>query len=420
MTIRGGFMTRLQGQEEPFRLSDLDRQALGMLWKYVRMHKGRLALALAATLTVTASTLAMPYLTKVAVDTHIARRDVRGLALVCFVARDGNNRLYAISSDGSDSDAPVLVMLGCPQQSAASRPAVSPDERWVAVSLDDELWLASVDGIEAAEPRLLAIAEADTRVDRVWWAGERVVFGQLGPEPNQRKLFSVLFQEPPRKLRAQFGLFSFDILLFEVGFSKAQRIADEHGLHLLARTISIEHDKLLEQLEKWEDLRKIKAPVSERLKYVEIDKTLNHMMGKQMMEPPELIEEVPILLLIMDDAGHSCFNHTFIKDWDFSTLFSSFMSAFNTFSSEIFSRTIDRIKIGENIIFIKPVEPFLACYVSKGQSYPAIKKLNKFSDTIKNKSEIWKRLNRAAEASQELNVSNLPLLGTVVNEIFAQ
>ena len=85
MTIRGGFMTRLQGQEEPFRLSDLDRQALGMLWKYVRAHKGRLALALAATLTVTATTLSMPYLTKVAVDTHIAQRDVRGLTLLALL-----------------------------------------------------------------------------------------------------------------------------------------------------------------------------------------------------------------------------------------------------------------------------------------------------------------------------------------------
>jgi ATP-binding cassette subfamily B multidrug efflux pump len=85
MTIRGGFMTRMQGQEEPFRFSDLDRQALGMLWKYVRAYKGRLAVALAATLTVTVTTLSMPYLTKVAVDTHIAQHDARGLALVALL-----------------------------------------------------------------------------------------------------------------------------------------------------------------------------------------------------------------------------------------------------------------------------------------------------------------------------------------------
>ena len=91
MTIRGGFMTRLQGQEEPFRFANLDRQALGMLWGYVRAHTGRLVLALAATLTVTATTLSMPYLTKVAVDTTIARRDLRGLALIslAYLALNG-------------------------------------------------------------------------------------------------------------------------------------------------------------------------------------------------------------------------------------------------------------------------------------------------------------------------------------------
>ena len=193
----------------------------------------------------------------------------------------------------------------------------------------------------------------------------------------------------------------------------AERIADEHGLHLLARTISSEHDKVLQQLEKL-----IKAPVSERLKLLEIDKTLDHMMGKQMMEPPDLVEEDPILLIIMDKSGNPYFSHTFREDFDHSDLFGSFISAFNTFSSEIFSKSIDRIKIGENLIFIKPVEPFLTCYVSKGQSYLAIKKLNKFSDSIKAKSEIWEELNKAAKTSQELNVDNLPLLGTVVNEIF--
>jgi hypothetical protein len=72
-----------------------------------------------------------------------------------------------------------------------------------------------------------------------------------------------------------------------------------------------------------------------------------------------------------------------------------------------------------SIIFIKPVEPFLACYVSKGQSYLAIKKLNKFSESIKTKSEIWEKLNEAIKTSQILDVDSMPLLGNVVNEIFS-
>ncbi|MHA1915567.1 MAG: hypothetical protein ACW990_07895 [Promethearchaeota archaeon] len=203
-------------------------------------------------------------------------------------------------------------------------------------------------------------------------------------------------------------------------FTKAERIADKYGLHLLARTIATEHDKLLNQLEKWEILRKTNTPVSERLKYVEIDKTLDHMMGKKMLKPPDLVEEDPILLIIMSKAGNTFFNHTFIKNWDHSAFFSSFISAFNTYSSEIFAKSIDRIKIGENIISIKLVEPFMACYVSKGQSYPAIKKLIKFSESIKDKKEIWDMLNNAAQSSQELSVNSSSLLGAVVNEIFGE
>jgi len=92
---------------------------------------------------------------------------------------------------------------------------------------------------------------------------------------------------------------------------------------------------------------------------------------------------------------------------NFSSFFSSFISAFNTFSSEIFSKTIDRIKIGENIIFLKPIEPFLMCYVSKGQSYPAMKKLDKISESIKDNEKVLKVLDRAAKASRELHINDL-------------
>lgn len=94
------------------------------------------------------------------------------------------------------------------------------------------------------------------------------------------------------------------------------------------------------------------------------------------------------------------------------------MSAFNTFSSEIFSESIDRIKIGENIILIKAVESFLVCYVIKGQSYHALKKLNRFSDAIRWKLDIWDALNKAVRTSEVLELKNLSSIGEVINEIF--
>ena len=87
MTIRGGFMGRLQGEgrEEAFRFSDLDRRALRLLGSYIWVHRRRLLLALLATLAATATTLSMPYLTKVGVDRYIARRDMRGLTALALV-----------------------------------------------------------------------------------------------------------------------------------------------------------------------------------------------------------------------------------------------------------------------------------------------------------------------------------------------
>ncbi|MHA2039455.1 MAG: tetratricopeptide repeat protein [Promethearchaeota archaeon] len=199
----------------------------------------------------------------------------------------------------------------------------------------------------------------------------------------------------------------------------AQKIADEHGLQLLAQKISHEHDELLEELETWQSLKKKKASVSKRLKLASVDGVMNRMLGKRAVEPPAMIEEEPIMLLIMDTSGNTFFTHIFAMDWDYDDLFSSFMSAFNTFSSEIFSKSIDRIKIDENLILISPIEPFLICYVIKGQSYSALKKLNSFAETIKNKPEIWDSLQKSIKTSEMLDLDNPPSLGVAVSEIFS-
>jgi ATP-binding cassette subfamily B multidrug efflux pump len=81
MTIRGGFMSRLQGREETFRLTDLDAQALAMIGRHLRSQRRRLLWAALATLAVTAVSLALPYLSKVIVDRAIAQGDVWGLTV---------------------------------------------------------------------------------------------------------------------------------------------------------------------------------------------------------------------------------------------------------------------------------------------------------------------------------------------------
>ncbi|MHA1992819.1 MAG: tetratricopeptide repeat protein [Candidatus Hodarchaeales archaeon] len=200
---------------------------------------------------------------------------------------------------------------------------------------------------------------------------------------------------------------------------QAQRVAELHGLNLLAWRISSEHDNLLEQIDTWDRIEKDEAPISERIKLASTQGILERIQGKRAIESSEPVEEEPILLLIMDNSGTTYFNHPFVANWDYDDLFSSFISAFNTFSDEIFSNSIDRIRIGENTILVNPVEPFLACYVIKGQSYPALQKLNRFTETIRENSEIWQALNKSVKTSEMLELDKPSVLKTVINEIFA-
>lgn len=221
-------------------------------------------------------------------------------------------------------------------------------------------------------------------------------------------------------LQAKLALIQMNIEDAKKLMVQAQRIADFRGLNRLASKISSEHDKLLEQVDVWDTIRKEGAPISDRIKLASTSGILERIQGKHAIESHEPVNEEPILLIIMDKSGTTYFNHPFVTNWDHSDLFSSFMSAFNTFMDEIFSKSIDRIRVGENTILINPIESFLACYVIKGQSYPALQKLTRFTEAIRENQEIWDALNKSVKTSEMLGFDKPPALKTVIEEIFNQ
>ncbi|MHA2006538.1 MAG: tetratricopeptide repeat protein [Promethearchaeota archaeon] len=241
------------------------------------------------------------------------------------------------------------------------------------------------------------------------------------------KLYKISEEQRMYGNLAEAKLLQAKLALIEMNFeeaqrllTQAQRVAELYGITITAQKISSEHDNYLEKLMEWKHLKERDAPISERLKLAKVEGVLDQLQGKRVIEPPELVEEEPIVLLIIDKSGISYFNHPFRENWDFDWLFSSFMSAFDTFSSEVFSESIDRIKIGENLILINPIESFLICYVIKGQSYSGLQKLNRFSEAIKNNTEIWETLSRAVQTGEVLEIEQLPSLGAIVSEVFNQ
>lgn len=251
-----------------------------------------------------------------------------------------------------------------------------------------------------------------------------VILDEIGPIII--RLLDIMEKEYSYILLAEVYLFKSKLSLINLEIDEAQRlltkgqqITQKYKLLRLEKKISLEHDQLLEKLEIWKEFKKQNAPMSERLKLVSFEGDLNLMMRKKEIEHVEIIPEESLFLSIISKGGTSFYTHFFSKEWEDKKMFNSFMSAFNMFSNELFSMTLDRVKIGDNTIIMVPFDDKFLCYVIKGQTYPAQQKLNKFLEGIKNSKEILDAINRSFSTGLVLTNENAPDLGELVSTIFA-
>ncbi len=219
-------------------------------------------------------------------------------------------------------------------------------------------------------------------------------------------------------LQGQLALLEMNMGEARRSISKAQEIAEDHGLQLLALKISGEHDKILRELDKWRSFKQQEAPVSERLKLVSLNETIDSMQKKRRIKPIDLTNEEPVLLLIMS-GGVLLFSFPFTEEWKFDdVLFGSFLTAFSSISDEIFAEGLDRVKFGQNTVLMESVGDFSVCYLFKGQTYQAKEKLSRFAEEIQNNPSIWQRLKRYHRTSQVLETKDSIALLNLINDLF--
>jgi tetratricopeptide (TPR) repeat protein len=203
--------------------------------------------------------------------------------------------------------------------------------------------------------------------------------------------------------------------------TQAQEIADNKGFGLLAQKISNEHDNLLDQLNKWGNLQENEPPLSERIELSSFEGVIKRLLETRALDAPEVIEEDPILLMLMAEGGILLFSYPFTDEWKRDNqLFGSFLTAFTSFSNEYFSKGLDRAKFGEDTILIESIDKFSVCYLFKGQSYPAKQKLKHFIEKIQNSTLIWKTLEKFYQTSQVIEFQDFPFLEAFITEIFSK
>ncbi len=248
----------------------------------------------------------------------------------------------------------------------------------------------------------------------------RVLLEKLFVIAMQQQSFWVLAQV--HWIQAHLALIDWDINKAQKSLTEAQIIAEEKGFNHLAKRISQEFDKTLNQMDLWEQLRENNASIIERIEVTQLDDLLGKLK-QQIFDLDDLPAEQPVMLLILKQTGQPIYNKNFVSS-NFSkdeALLSGFISSINAFFKEVFETTgsIERIKHQDLTVLLKPVESILFCYVFKGQSYSAIKKLEEFILLLQvEKEDTWRALLEQIDTSVPLEENKIKELEKVISDVF--
>ena len=222
-------------------------------------------------------------------------------------------------------------------------------------------------------------------------------------------------------LQAKLALINFDIKNARRFLTQAQKIAASYGIKRLEKKISYEHDELLKKLHQWDLLKESKANLTERINFARLDEQMSIMLRKQSPEIPEISREEPIMLLILTEGGDLMFSKKFLEEICLEDeILGGFLTTVNYFITEVFSEGLDRAVFGHYTLLMMPLRPFLVCYIFKGYSYFAHRKIKRFVESIQNNNLIWQSIEKFRQSSRFLQAEKIPSLESLINEIFVE
>ena len=138
---------------------------------------------------------------------------------------------------------------------------------------------------------------------------------------------------------------------------------------------------------------------------------------------PELYldPEAGPLVSSIKESGIPVFSKTFADEWKVNEeLFGGFLTAFNSFSDEIFSKGFDRAIFGDYAILMQSLHPFMMSYIFKGQSYLAKQRFSHFCEQIKSNGLIWREMLQSRKTGRFLRAKQIPVLERLLNDVFIQ
>lgn len=127
--------------------------------------------------------------------------------------------------------------------------------------------------------------------------------------------------------------------------------------------------------------------------------------------------EQPVqFILVSADAGLNLISKEFAPDFTMDeTLVSGFLTAFRTFSTMYFAKRLNQLRFGEYTLLMRVEQPFLFCYIFRGDFESAKRRLNEFIHQFRIKKGVWNSLSSTVQTgavnhSDSFEIENI-LLG---------
>ncbi len=240
---------------------------------------------------------------------------------------------------------------------------------------------------------------------------------QLGEQQQ-----SMLIKAQALWLQANFELVNGRIESARQIFVLAERIAERWGLNRLAMAISRDHDELLEKLERLTANSLNNLSIPERLNLTRVDGLIKFVSRRQV---PKVDDEAfsiePIMFLMMGRNGVLLHHESFSDEVKGNPhLVSGFISAIHSFSHELFSSGVDRLKVGSHgIVIVSHGNAVLLALVFKGNSFEAAKKIRTLKQELQVNQSLSQEIERCMTWGKALPLETRKLLGNLASKLFS-
>ncbi len=178
-------------------------------------------------------------------------------------------------------------------------------------------------------------------------------------------------------LRSKLALIQGKVEKAEKLLTEAGEIAEVYGLPRLRHQIDIEQKLLMLDRDEYLEFLDKKPSMGEKITHLKFIEYIWMNLGVK--------QEIPVLFMIINRSGFSIYSRRLSKMSDLSdTLISSMITAINSFAKEVFSveGAFESIRNKDFTITFQEKSNYLFCYIYKGSSYYADKKVRSLVDEV--------------------------------------